>query len=442
MASFLTPGGSAAFGWYAYAPLTSSVYSPGVGPDMWIMGLTLSGLSTILGGVNFVTTIFCMRAPGMTMFRMPIFTWNALLTSILALLAFPVLAAALLVLEIDRKLGAHVFDASSGGALLWQNLFWFFGHPEVYIVALPFFGIITEVLPVFSRKPLFGYKSLVGATIAIAGLSMTVWAHHMFTTGAVLLPFFSFMTFLIAVPTGVKFFNWTGTIWRGQLTFEPAMLFALGFLVTFLFGGLTGVILASPPLDFHVSDTYFVVAHFHYVLFGTVVFAMFSGFYFWWPKMTGKMLDNRLGTWHFWTLFLGFHGTFLVQHWLGVIGMPRRIATYPDLPGVATVLNDVSSISSFVLGASTFFFLYNVYKTARFGERVTADDPWGHANSLEWATSCPPPRHNFTRIPRIRSERPAFDLHYPQVKQGRASLGVKQSLSVSPTSNESPPPSH
>jgi cytochrome c oxidase subunit 1 len=429
--SFLTPGGSAAFGWYAYSPLTSAVYSPGLGPDMWIMGLTLSGLSTILGGVNFVTTIFCMRAPGMTMFRMPIFTWNALLTSVLALLAFPVLAAALLVLEIDRKLGAHVFDASSGGALLWQNLFWFFGHPEVYIIALPFFGIVTEVLPVFSRKPLFGYKGLIAATIAIAGLSMTVWAHHMFTTGAVLLPFFSFMTFLIAVPTGVKFFNWAGTIWRGQLTFEPAMLFAIGFLVTFLFGGLTGVILASPPLDFHVSDTYFVVAHFHYVVFGTVVFAMFSGFYFWWPKMTGKMLDNRLGKLHFWLLFFGFHGTFLVQHWLGVIGMPRRIAHYPLLPPIATTLNDVSSISAFVLGASTFFFLYNVYKTARFGERVTADDPWGYSNSLEWATSCPPPRHNFTSIPRIRSERPAFDLHYPHVKQGRASLGVRQSISGS-----------
>ena len=434
--SFLTPGGSASFGWYAYAPLTNAVYSPGIGADMWIMGLTLSGLSTILGGVNFVTTVFCMRAPGMTMFRMPIFTWNILLTSVLALLAFPVLAAALLVLEIDRKLGAHVFDASSGGALLWQNLFWFFGHPEVYIVALPFFGIITEVLPVFSRKPLFGYKGLIAATIAIAGLSMTVWAHHMFTTGAVLLPFFSFMTFLIAVPTGVKFFNWAGTIWRGQLTFEPAMLFAIGFLVTFLFGGLTGVILASPPLDFHVSDTYFVVAHFHYVLFGTVVFAMFSGFYFWWPKMTGKMLDSRLGKLHFWTLFLGFHGTFLVQHWLGVIGMPRRIAHYPDLPGIATVLNDVSSISSFILGASTFLFLYNVYKTARFGERVTADDPWGFANSLEWATSCPPPRHNFTSIPRIRSERPAFDLHYPQVKQGRASMGVRQSVSSGPSESQ------
>src|ERR1700683_1384165 len=239
-ASFLAPGGSAAFGWYAYSPLTSATNSPGVGADMWIMGLALSGFGTILSGVNFVTTIFCMRAPGMTMFRMPIFTWNILLTSILVLLAFPVLAAALLVLEIDRKFGAQVFNSSSGGAILWQNLFWFFGHPEVYIVALPFFGIATEVLPVFSRKPIFGYKGLVGATIAIAGLSMTGWANHMVTPGAVLTPFFSFMTFLIAIPTGVKFFNWVGTRWRGQLTFEPAMLFSIGFLVTFLFGGLTG----------------------------------------------------------------------------------------------------------------------------------------------------------------------------------------------------------
>jgi cytochrome c oxidase subunit I len=386
---------------------------------MWIMGLTLSGLGTILGGVNFVTTIICMRAPGMTMFRMPIFTWNILLTSMLVLLAFPVLAAALLVLEIDRKLGAQVFTAANGGAVLWQNLFWFFGHPEVYIVALPFFGIATEVLPVFSRKPCFGYKGLVGATIAIAGLSMTVWAHHMFTTGAVLLPFFSFMTFLIAVPTGVKFFNWVGTMWRGQLTFEPAMLFSIGFLVSFLFGGLTGVILASPPLDFHVSDSYFVVAHFHYVLFGTVVFCMFSGFYFWWPKFTGKMLDNTLGKWHFWTLFIGFNMTFLVQHWIGVEGMPRRVANYPFLPADVTTLNQISSIGSWILGASTFFFLYNIYKTWKFGEQVTVDDPWGYGNSLEWATSCPPPRHNFTRIPRIRSERPAFDLHYPQIQSGR-----------------------
>jgi cytochrome c oxidase subunit 1 len=420
LASFLTPGGAAAFGWYAYTPLTSAVYSPGVGGDLWIMGLTLSGLGTILSGVNFITTIICMRAPGMTMFRMPIFTWNILLTSMLVLMAFPVLAAALLVLEIDRKLGAQVFSSANGGAVLWQHLFWFFGHPEVYIVAIPFFGIATEILPVFSRKPIFGYKGLVAATIAISGLSMSVWAHHMFTTGAVLLPFFSFMTFLIAVPTGVKFFNWVGTMWRGQLTFEAPMLFTVGFLVTFLFGGLTGIILASPPMDFHVSDSYFVVAHFHYVLFGTVVFTMFGGFYFWWPKFTGKMLNDTLGKWHFWTLFIGFHTTFLVQHWLGVIGMPRRIANYPLLPEqhLSTMLNQVSTVGSLILGASTFFFLYNVYKTWRHGEKVTADDPWGWCNSLEWATSCPPPRHNFTSIPRIRSERPAFDLHYPHIGSG------------------------
>jgi cytochrome c oxidase subunit 1 len=431
LSSFLTPGGAASFGWYAYSPLTSPVYSPGIGGDMWIMGLVLSGFGTILGGVNFVTTIICMRAPGMTMFRMPIFSWNILVTSILVLMAFPVLAAALLVLEIDRKLGAQVFDASNGGAILWQHLFWFFGHPEVYIVAIPFFGIATEILPVFSRKPLFGYKGMIAATIAIAGLSMTVWAHHMFTTGAVLLPFFSFMTFLIAVPTGIKFFNWVGTMWRGQLSFEPAMLFTIGFLVTFLFGGLTGVILASPPLDFAVSDSYFVVAHFHYVLFGTVVFTMFGGFYFWWPKFTGKMLDSTLGKWHFWTLFIGFHMTFLVQHWLGVMGMPRRIANYPDLPHLATTLNQISTVGSIILGGSTFFFLYNVYKTARYGEKVTVDDPWGWGNSLEWATSCPPPRHNFTSIPRIRSERPAFDLHYPHIKSGRPAP-VHESISPSP----------
>jgi cytochrome c oxidase subunit I len=419
LVSFLTPGGAPGFGWYAYSPLTSATYSPGMGGDLWIMGLVLSGLGTILGGVNFVTTIVCMRAPGMTMFRMPIFTWNVLVTSIMVLLAFPVLAAALLVLEADRKLGAQVFSSANGGAILWQHLFWFFGHPEVYIVAIPFFGIATKIVPVFSRKPLFGYKGMVFATMGIAGLSMTVWAHHMFTTGAVLLPFFSLMSFFIAIPTGIKFFNWTGTMWRGQLTFEAPMLFSIGFMVTFLFGGLTGVILASPPLDFAVSDTYFLVAHFHYVLFGTVVFTMFGGFYFWWPKFTGKKLSEALGKWHFWTLFTGFWMTFLVQHWLGVEGMPRRIANYPDLPGNATVLNQISSVGSWILGASTFIFLYNVYWTWKFGEKVTADDPWGFANSLEWATSCPPPRHNFIWIPRIRSERPAFDLHYPHIKTGR-----------------------
>ena len=409
-----TPGGAADFGWFAYSPLSNAVYSPNVGADLWLMGLALGGLGTILGSVNFVTTIFCMRAPGMTMFRMPIFTWNILLTSVLVLMVFPVLAAALIVVEVDRKFGAHVFDSANGGAILWQHLFWFFGHPEVYILAIPFFGIVSEILPVFSRKPVFGYKGLVFATISIAGLSMTVWAHHMYVTGAVLLPFFSFMTMLIAVPTGVKFFNWIGTMWGGSLSFETPMLWSIGFLVTFLFGGLTGVMLASPPIDFHVSDTYFVVAHFHYVVFGTVVFAMFAGFYFWWPKWTGKMLNERLGKIHFWTLFVGFHTTFLVQHWLGAEGMPRRYASYLASDGFAT-LNMVSSIGAAILGTSTLFFLYNIYWTAKNAPRVTSDDPWGWGASLEWATSCPPPRHNFVSMPRIRSERPAFDLHHAEV---------------------------
>jgi cytochrome c oxidase subunit 1 len=306
-----------------------------------------------------------------------------------------------------------VFDPANGGTILWQHLFWFFGHPEVYIVALPFFGIVTEVIPVFSRKPLFGYKGMVFATLAIAALSSAVWAHHMYATGAVLLPFFSLMTFLIAVPTGVKFVNWIGTLWRGKITFETPMLFSLGFLVTFLFGGLTGVVLASPPLDFHVSDSYFVVAHFHYVLFGTIVFATFAGIYFWFPKMTGRMMDETLGKIHFWTLFIGFHTTFLVQHWLGNEGMPRRYVDYLPTDGFTT-LNAISSIGAFILGLSTLPFLWNVFKSYRFGRVVTVDDPWGFGNSLEWATSCPPPRHNFTELPRIRSERPAFELHYPE----------------------------
>ncbi|WP_030381216.1 MULTISPECIES: cytochrome c oxidase subunit I [unclassified Streptomyces] len=413
LGSLLTPGGAADFGWFAYAPLNSMDRSPGIGADMWIMGLALAGFGTILGAVNFLTTIVGMRAPGMTMFRMPIFTWNILFTSILVLIAFPVLAAALLVLEADRRFGAQVFAPADGGALLWQHLFWFFGHPEVYIIALPFFGIITEIIPVFSRKPVFGYLTLVGATMAITGLSVIVWAHHMFATGGVLLPFFSFMSFLIAVPTGVKFFNWSGTMLKGSLSFETPMLWAVGFLVSFLFGGLTGVILASPPLDFHVTDSYFVVAHFHYVVFGTVVFATFGGFSFWWPKLTGKMLDERIGKIHFWTLFVGFHTTFLVQHWLGAEGMPRRYADYLAVDGF-TWLNTISTIGAFLLGVSTVPFLYNVWRTARYGERVAVDDPWGFGRSLEWATSCPPPRHNFRALPRIRSESPAFDLHHPE----------------------------
>src|SRR6202035_1370183 len=352
IAGFITPGGAADFGWTAYSPLTDAIHSPGAGGDLWIMGLAVGGLGTIL------------------------------VTSILVLLAFPLLTAALFGLAADRHLGAHIYDPSNGGVLLWQHLFWFFGHPEVYIIALPFFGIVTEVFPVFSRKPLFGYSTLVYATISIAALSIAVWAHHMYATGAVLLPFFSFMTFLIAVPTGIKFFNWIGTMWKGQITFETPMLFAVGFLVTFLLGGLSGVLLASPPIDFHVTDSYFVVAHFHYVLFGTIVFATYAGIYFWFPKMTGRLLDERLGKLHFWLTFIGFHTTFLVQHWLGDMGMPRRYADYLPTDGFQG-LNIVSTIGAFILGASMFPFVWNVFKSWRYGEVVTVDDPWGYGNSLE-----------------------------------------------------------
>ncbi|MFE0020138.1 cytochrome c oxidase subunit I [Amycolatopsis sp. NPDC059021] len=414
LSAFLTPGGAPDFGWTAYTPLSEAAHSPGIGGDLWIMGLIVSGLGTILGAVNMITTVLCLRAPGMTMWRMPLFTWNILFTGILVLLAFPILTAALFALEADRQLGAHVFDPANGGAIMFQHLFWFFGHPEVYIVALPYFGIITEIVPVFSRKPLYGYRLMVFATLGITALSVAVWAHHMFATGSVLLPFFSFLTFLIAVPTGIKFFNWIGTMWKGQLSFQTPMLWSIGFMVTFLFGGLTGVILASPPLDFHITDSYFVVAHFHYVLFGTIVFATFAGIYFWFPKITGRMLDEPLGKWHFWTTFLGFHTTFLVQHWLGAEGMPRRYADYLPTDGF-TWLNTISTIGAFVLGASMIVFIWNVVRSYRFGEVVTVDDPWGYGNSLEWATTTPPPRHNFLELPRIRSERPAFELHYPHM---------------------------
>jgi cytochrome c oxidase subunit 1 len=415
MSGFLTPYGAADFGWYAYAPL-SIESSPQPGGNLWAVGLALSGVGTILGAVNFITTIVCLRAPGMTMWRMPIFTWNALLTSVLVLFAFPILAAALFGMLLDRTLDAHIFDPETYGPVLWQHMFWFFGHPEVYIVALPFFGIITEVIPVFSRKPIFGYRSLVFATIAITGLSVTVWAHHMFASGQVALPFFAFLTMLIAVPTGVKFFNWIGTMWHGAVTLDAAMMYAIGFLLTFVLGGITGVILGSPPLDFHVTDSYFVVAHFHYVLFGTVVFALFAGFHFWWPKWTGRMLDEKLGKVAFWFLFIGFHTTFLIQHWLGVDGMPRRYVDYLPEDGFQ-LYNQISTTGSLLLAVSVLVFLYNVVKTQLGPRTVFLDDPWGFGRSLEWATSCPPPRHNFVELPRIRSEAPAFELHHPEAAE-------------------------
>jgi cytochrome c oxidase subunit 1 len=370
-----------------------------VGADLWLIGLLLTGFSAIFTAVNIITTVFTLRAPGMTLFRMPVFTWNMVVTSVLILMAFPVLTAASAMLFADRHFGAGIFDPAMGGSpILWQHLFWFFGHPEVYIVVLPYFGVITEVLPVFSWRPVFGYKGIVFATLAIAALSMGVWAHHMFATGAVLLPFFSGLSFLIAVPTGVKFFNWIGTMWGGRLTFQTPMLFAIGFLLTFVLGGISGVILASPPLDFQVTDSYYVVAHMHYVLFGGSVFALFAAIYYWFPKFSGKVLSERLGRWHL---------TFGVQHYLGVQGMPRRVADYLETDGFSG-LNLISTAGAFLTGISTLFLLWNVYVTLRRG-RPAGDDPWG-GHTLEWATTSPPPPHNFDRpLPPIRSNRPVFD---------------------------------
>jgi cytochrome c oxidase subunit 1 len=411
MAGFLTTGGAADFGWVAYTPLSNSVNTPGAGPDMWIAGLVLTGFSAIFTGVNIITTVFYLRAPGMTMFRVPIFTWNMVVTGILILIAFPVLTGALVMLWCDRHLGTHIYEVAGGGVpVLWQNLFWFFGHPEVYILALPYFGIVTEILPVFSRKPVFGYKGLVFATLTIAALSTSVWAHHMFTTGVVLLPFFSLMTYLIAVPTGVKFFNWIGTMWRGSLRFDTPMLFSVGFLVVFLFGGVTGILLASPPVDFSVHDTYFVVAHFHNVLFGTAVFAGFAGIYYWYPKITGRMMREGLGKASFWFMFFGFNITFAAQYWVGLKGMPRRIAEYSPAQGW-TGLNQISTAGAYLLFISVVIMLVNFYVSWRKPVPAGAN-PWdGH--TLEWGTSSPPPHHNYEMIPPIRSERPVWDLNHP-----------------------------
>jgi cytochrome c oxidase subunit 1 len=412
LGGFLTADGAADFGWTGYTPLSDIIRSPGVGADLWIMAIVLTGLSGVLTGVNIVTTVVTLRAPGMRMFRMPIFTWNMLVTSILVLIAFPVVTSAGAMLFADRQLDAHIFDVTRGGsAVLWQHLFWFFGHPEVYILVLPYFGVITDVLPVFSLRPIFGYAGIVFATIAIAALSVGVWAHHMFATGAVLLPFFTGFSMLIAVPTGVKFFNWIGTMWGGRISFTAPMLFALGFLFTFLLGGISGVMLAAAPIDFHVTDSYFVVAHMHYVLFGGSVFALYAGIYYWFPKVTGRVLDERLGKVHFWMTLVGFHLTFFVQHILGLDGMPRRVADYLESDGF-TSLNRVSSLGALLLGASTLPFLWNVWRTLRghLGEPA-GNDPWG-AQTLEWTTTSPPPSHNFEgELPLIRSERPAWDVN-------------------------------
>jgi cytochrome c oxidase subunit 1 len=409
-------GGAAAAGWTSYAPLSEDRIGAaindgaGSGQDLWIMALVLIGTSSILGAVNFLVTIFKMRAPGMTMFRMPILVWTVLVTSVLVLMATPVITSALIMLFIDRNFGGSFFDPERGGsAILWQNVFWFYSHPAVYVMVLPAMGMISEILPVFSRKPLFGYKAFVFATAGIGALGFSVWAHHMFTTGSVFLPFFSLMTFLIAVPTGVKMFNWIFTLFRGKLTFSTPLLFALGFLSMFLIGGINGAFSASVPVDFALHDTYWVVAHLHYVLFGGSVFGVMAGLYYWFPKMTGRMLGEGLGKVQFVLMFLGFNLTFFPMHQLGLAGMPRRIADYAASAGWND-LNLLATVGGFMIASSMIPLLWNIFISLRNG-RIAGDDPW-EANTLEWATSSPPPPYNFDHLPEIRSERPLFDLRH------------------------------
>jgi len=425
---FLVSGGAAASGWTEYPPLTHAKYN-GTGTDLWIVGLILIGTSSILGAINFLVTIFKMRAPGMTLFRMPILTWTVLVTSVLVVMATPVLTSALMMLFIDRNYGGVFFEPGVGQAVLYQNLFWFYSHPAVYIMVLPAMGIVSEVLPVFSRKPLFGYKAFVFATVGIGALGFSVWAHHMFTTGSVFLPFFSLMTFLIAVPTGVKMFNWMATLWRGKLTFSTPLLFATGFLTMFLIGGINGAFSAAVPVDFALHDTYWVVAHLHYVLFGGSVFGVFAGIYYWFPKMTGRLLNETLGKVQFVLMFIGFNLTFFPMHNLGLAGMPRRIADYASNAGW-NELNLVASIGGFVIAASMLPFLWNVLVSLRSGQ-VAGDDPW-EGNTLEWATSSPPPPYNFDRLPEIRSERPLFD-----VRHGRT-----HDKAIPPGPDSTPQPAH
>jgi cytochrome c oxidase subunit 1 len=406
-------------GWWAYAPLTAKAFSPGPSSDYWTIALLISGFGSIGTAINLIATIFSLRCPGMTLGRMPLFAWLNLVMSGIVLIALTPLSAAQIMLLVDRYLGGHFFDTQAGGsAAIWMHFFWIFGHPEVYVLIIPSFAFMSEIIPVFSRKPIFGYPVMVGATVCIAFLSMSVWAHHIFTIGmsSSANSFFAITSMAIGVPTGIKIFNWIGTMWGGSIQFKTAMLFAIGFLFQFLIAGLTGIMLASAPFDWQLSLSYFVVAHFHYVIVGGILFAVFAAFYYWYPKMTGRMLNEPLGKLHFWLFFLGFHATFDVMHFAGILGMPRRIYTYEPRPGWET-LNLIVTLGAFVQGVAILVFVTNLIYSYFKGPKA-GNDPWD-AWTLEWSVSSPPPAYNFASIPVVESRRPLWDLKHPEDPDSR-----------------------